>query len=846
MDVIIYAHTHWDREWYRPFEEFRLRLIDVIEQITAQLLNGEINCFYLDGQTIILEDYLQIHPQKKQTIIDLIKDKKLMIGPWYVLADEFLVSGESLIRNLLIGINQAKDFGYDGEFIGYLPDSFGHNSEIPRILASFNIKNAVVWRGVGNHKSEFIWKSKDNSSVLATYLIEGYFQDILNQNYSIGEKTRKIAEFLNKIREYTAHETILLPVGGDHLGPAPNLNKQIDKINKHIKNYTLYSGCITDYINTIANKNSELEEITGELRDNSRNPVLPGTLSARLYLKQYNARLSWKLNKLAEPLQTHIEHHGMLPDRKKEFEYAWKLLLKNHPHDSICGCSIDEVHNEMEDRFNRLDQILEGLISRSLYALDQRVEKGSIIIYNSSDYSFNGVLKVKTSENLPKNLMSQYISSNKEFPSEILFDTQRVPLQEDIKDHHDYLIWVEDIPPHSINIIDKDYQYKKYPTIVETNKTFIKNSRIIVRVNIDGTLTLTDSDSGKEFYGLHVFYDYADKGDTYNFSPIPNDKAQKARFIKSEVIENNQLRGILRLFYEMEMPESLDKNEEARSIVFLTQIIIADIIVYADSRRVEFETSWENTSKDHILQLRFKHEEKIYKTVSENTFGLIERDFDPDYNLAEHIPASKGQELKTNTAPMQRFVWANGLGIITEGLSEYGVIGNDIYITLLRSVGKLSRGAIDTRGIPAGPPLDVPEAQCLKIQKVRYALCATNKPEALFMEADQFMKPLITSIGMAQDNSREHKIPHNLLVFDNSSIYTYAVKSPENKNTKGIIIRLMNISSEKQSINIKTEHNFSKITEVNSLEKPVSEEIEINQEVKFNPFELKTFLLSHP
>ncbi|MCK7485182.1 MAG: hypothetical protein MZU97_06225 [Bacillus subtilis] len=95
MDVIVYSHTHWDREWYRPFQEFRLRLIDVIDQIINQLTQGEMNSFYLDGQTIALDDYLQIHPYKKEQIIELIKNKKLLIGPWYVLADEFLVSGKA-------------------------------------------------------------------------------------------------------------------------------------------------------------------------------------------------------------------------------------------------------------------------------------------------------------------------------------------------------------------------------------------------------------------------------------------------------------------------------------------------------------------------------------------------------------------------------------------------------------------------------------------------------------------------------------------------------------------------------------------------------------------------------
>jgi alpha-mannosidase len=252
---------------------------------------------------------------------------------------------------------------------------------------------------------------------------------------------------------------------------------------------------------------------------------------------------------------------------------------------------------------------------------------------------------------------------------------------------------------------------------------------------------------------------------------------------------------------------------------------------------------WENFSRDHTLRLKFRFDDKVYRTVAEDNFGTIERTFNPDYNLSEHIPAGEGREARVNTAPMQRFVWANGLGIITEGLPEYGVEGNDLFITLLRSVGKLSGGAIETRGTPAGPPLDVPGAQCLGVQRVRYAIYATDKPEELFMEADQFMRPVLTEAGVARDNSGEKEIPHSLLNFDNPHIYTYAVKLPYNQEQNGMIVRLMNTSDREQRINIQSELKFSRITEVNSLESPVSKPMDTAQEIIFKPYELKSLLM---
>jgi len=840
MDVIVYTQTHWDREWYRTFQEFRLRLVQVVDRVIEQLEQNKLDCFYFDGQTIALEDYLEIRPEQKEKILKLIKDKKLFIGPWYVLADEFLVSGESLIRNLLIGINQSKEFGCN-EFVGYLPDAFGHSSDIPRILSSVNIDYAIVWRGAGNNKSEFIWKSPDGSSVLTTYLTEGYFQDFFNHPVSAKKKAENIEKLLDKIKKYSLSDLILLPAGGDHLSPPIDFDNKINQVNNNIDNYKLSPGSIFHYKNLIKTKNLDLAEVTGELRDNTRNFILPGTFSARLYLKRANTISTWKLSRLAEPLYSLLHQCGTVSGLENELSYAWKLLIQNHPHDSICGCSIDQVHDEMMPRFNQVDQISDWLTGFCLNKLAQKVEKGSLIVYNSSSEAFSGVIKVKTSENLPQNIMKQYLGTANEFPQEILYDIERAPLQEDMKKHKEYLIWAEDIKPHSIQIISKEYKYKEHPTIVETESRFIKNSRIRLEVNNDGTLKLTDSDVGKTFDNLQIFCDMADNGDTYNFSPVKNDQPLKARLLSTKVMENGKLRGILRLVYEIKIPKSLDKIKKTRSKRVLTHNINVDIVVNADSRRTEFNASWENLSCDHILQVRFKFSEKVCKTFAENNFGIIERTFDPDYDITNYLPAGKDNELKSNTAPMQRFVFANGLGIITEGLTEYGVEGNDLYITLLRSVGKLSGGAIGSRGTPAGPPLDVPGAQCIGEQKARYAICAVHKPEELFMEADRFLGCILTETGIAEDNSAEEGIIKNLLNFNNPDIYTYAVKLPNDKNQKGIIARLMNISDRKQCIKISSDINFKEIKEVNSLENTTSEGL---KQIEFKPYEVKSLLLS--
>lgn len=848
MKVITYNHTHWDREWYKTFQEFRLRFVEVMDLIIKEIRNDNIDCFYLDGQTVILEDYFELYPENMKIIKDLIAKNKIIIGPWYALADEFLVSGESLFRNMFIGVKQAKELGCN-KFIGYLPDSFGHNSEIPRILSAFEIKNAVLWRGAGSLKSEFVWSSPDNSSVIATYLIEGYFQNILHYDIPIEEKAEKLKDILDKIKEYSATDYILLPVGGDHLGCVVGLKNQLQEIQKILNDYSFEAGGIFEYIEKVEQiltaavqpQNDDLYQFKGELRDNSRNPILPGTLSTRLYLKQENAVATWKLSKIAEPFYSFIQNAGFVSARNNEFEYAWKMLLKNHPHDSICGCSIDEVHDEMMPRFAQVNQIADGLILRGQNAVSQLVNKDSVWVYNCSDYEYSGIIKIKTNKKLPVNLEKQFIKSIREFPKEILLDTQRPPFSEDIEEFNEYLVYVENIKPHSINIIRKDFQYSKQPDIVEVQENFIKNSRVQITVNTDGTLKLTDFELQKEFDGMHYFYDRADIGDTYNYSPLKNDKPLKSKFIKTEIIEKGKLRSTLRVYSEIDIPAYFDEEKNQRSEESNKTVITTDISITSGSKRAEFSTSWENNSKDHILQIKFFFNKTIKETHAENTFGLIKRQFDPDWSLTENIPAPKGIELKTNTSAMQRFVFANGLGVITEGLAEYGVSQNELYITALRSVGKLSKLSLNTRNFPAGPPLDTNGAQCLGKQSIRYSICAVENPVELFKEADEFCGSIIVDVGNNKKKVDAIDKTFNFFKINNKNIYTYAAK-PEEKGDD-VVIRLMNLLGEDQEVCLCTDLKFSSYAVVNGMEEKISDFMEFDRALVFKPYELKSILL---
>lgn len=172
--IHVVSHTHWDREWYLAFQRFRFRLVELIDHLLALLeADPDYRSFMLDGQMIVLEDYLEIRPEREAQIRRYVQEGRLLIGPWYILPDEFLVSPEATVRNLLVGGQVCRRFG-PRMGIGYIPDPFGHVGQMPQILRGIGIDVACLWRGVGEQPTELCWRAPDGSEVLLLHLRDSY------------------------------------------------------------------------------------------------------------------------------------------------------------------------------------------------------------------------------------------------------------------------------------------------------------------------------------------------------------------------------------------------------------------------------------------------------------------------------------------------------------------------------------------------------------------------------------------------------------------------------------------------------------------------------------------------
>lgn len=645
--VIAYLHTHWDREWYREYEVFRLRLVKVFDNILNYLQEGKIPSFYFDGQVSALLDYLEVRPENEGIVRELISKKKLFIGPFYCLVDEYLTDGICFRKNLEIGLKIARNFGCK-DFLGYFADTFGHSENVSKILHEYGIDKAVVWRGCpADLPSEFIF-----NGVNTVNLIRGYFMDIFSSDKSIQDKAEFLKGHLNLITEKSS-DVLLLPIGADHLGIPEDIVEQIDMVNGILEDYEISLGSIFDYFNIV-----DFEKVyNGELRDNSNTFILQGSYSARTKLKQMNTMCSYKLD-LANKVQNKFGNNY-----SNIIEYAYKLLLQNQAHDSICGCSTDMVHRENVTRYNKILQIADTVIDEVGF---NKPEDMAITFKNLDKYKLLEVERTEVEEN------SQVLSMRQGFPKKLLYDINKIPVTEDYT---------------TIYTLLKEFNPVNTSSDLFVDNTNIFNSKLRFVLE-DGKIDLYDKASC--YKNFIQFVRYKDKGDCYNFGPEVNDCGEVAEIKSAKVIMNGPLRVGLRLY---------------------TSFFNVDIFLNKKSKLLNFKIKWLNLMSNRLWQVRFNLKDSVKVVKSEDMNLLITREFDSDYNVRENLPKEKGREVKTNTAPFQRFVWTNGLGIITKGLTEYEVFKNSISVTLLRSTGIISNPQNPARTTPAGPPIKTVEAQ---------------------------------------------------------------------------------------------------------------------------------------
>lgn len=972
LNIILVPHTHWDREWYQTFQQFRIRLVHTVNKLLDILdRDPAFRHFMLDGQTIVLDDYLEVEPEQEERLKAYIRSGRILVGPWYLQPDEFLVGGESLVRNLQIGSQQAAEFGGTMR-VGYVPDCFGHIAQLPQILQGFGIDNAVFWRGVGAEarQSEFYWAAPDGTSVLVIHLADALgYSNARMMPLAPAEFATRVEMLAASILPKATTNTLLFMNGSDHLEPQDGLPATIAAANelllhikpehekilaqighyaqngaaKHLDGMHVRIGTLPQYIEAVRQhiavngQEEALQTLSGEMRSSQYSHLLPSVLSTRMWIKQQNTANEHLLVNWVEPLTAWAWKLGASYPAGL-VRLAWKYLLQNHPHDSICGCSIDQVHRENAVRFAQSQQVAESVLAQAMQHIVEHVDTrapfaspqtgskpASIVVFNPAPgprteavqavVQFPGSLKdavvvdeqgrhvpfhvvnrwrqeigsmpiaretlaaavalmgvqapgefTRMAEGMVTTTLGQpegaygimHIHIDTEQQAGVAFVEVMIAPRGNLPDNENELLASErqmlqvieredihtlettvvdqahetidfvaaDVPPYGLKtfwVYPRGLQVDGSPTSsaslssLVSQPNSIENEYYRVEANAeDGTLTVTDKQSGVVFSGLNRFVDGGDVGDLYNYCPPKQDTlvSQPVEPPKIELTGSGPVRATLRISGRWSLPVACSSSRAERSSRMTICHITSEVSLVPGVRRIDMHTSVENKAKDHRLRVQFPVPYMVETVAAEGTFEVRSRPI----AAARPENVHEWSEEPVNTFPQKRFVDISngtiGLGILNRGLPEYEVITEGpglaegqrmaIAITLLRCVEWLSRGDLTTRRGHAGPMELTPEAQCLGQHVFDYALVFHSgdwaAEEALVQrEALAFNVPVRAMVvpvveESAEGSSRALGSQAKLLEVEPREIVVSAIK--RSNVGDGLVVRLYNPLSQ--------------------------------------------------
>ena len=801
----IISHSHWDREWYLPYEKHHMLLIEFMDTLIETLeTDPDYQSFHLDGQTLLIEDYLQVRPENKERLKKLIKDKRIHVGPWFILQDEFLTSSEANIRNLQFGHQLAREYGEVCK-VGYFPDSFGNIGQAPQILKKSGIETAVFGRGVKptgfNNKvsdsdtyespySEMYWESEDGSKVLAI-LFANWYSNGLEIPVDADEAKKYWDQKLADAKKYASTPHLLFMNGCDHQPVQTDLSQAIKVAQELYPDIEFKHSNFEDYIESLNEElAADMATITGELRSQETDGwyTLANTASARIYIKQLNAKCQMMLEKMAEPLAT-IAHKEGKQYPHHLFKYAWKLLMENHPHDSICGCSVDEVHREMVTRFEKVQTVAQHIIDESMAYLASKINTTifkkddrlvhPFVIANTSGWERSGVVetelevdKMYFSEGPVTEVVKQMhekelvsyevvdLNGNKipatieVLPNKFNYDLPKDRFRQPyIAKRLKVTLEVERIPAfgyESFALVEVKESSQLEGSLMTDNLT-VDTPFMTVKFNENGSLKIFDKETKKTYDNFGIFEDCGDIGNEYIFFMPKDDKPITTHnsVAKIEVIEDKPYRTIVKVNHTLMIPskanELLDqeiqdlvefKHRQASRTNDLIPFEIETLYtIERQNRIIKAKTKFNNEAFDHRLRVLFETNIQTPYHYADSIFEVVKRQtlLNP---IWENPCRSQHQQAFVNVHDYEA-----GVTIANIGLNEYEVLeqqNNTIAITLHRGVRELGDWGVFL----------TPDAQCLGEHEVEFAIILhgnENSRLKSYTEAYQYQIDWITS-----------------------------------------------------------------------------------------------------
>ena len=825
-DIFYLSGTHWDREWYQTFQGFRNRLVETVDDMIDYLeKDDKFGVFHFDGQTIVLEDYAEIAPENTDRLKKLISDGKIKVGPWYDMPDEFLLSGESLIRNLMKGTRLAKKWGAEPWQVGYICDIFGHIAQTPQIFDGFGINHSILGRGMREDaKTFFRWQSPDGTECFTFHLnphrgygyMWGWISAECKNPDNYDELKAVIKAAVDEEIERSNSSVLILMEAQDHIPIEKNTPKYIEIIKELYPDINVHHCDIAEAQEIIESEADNFPVLTGEINAPAENVhpylhLITNTLSSYYTHKKSNDECQNLLEKVLEPMTLFSGLNGK-KIRRSYINLAYQYLLQNHPHDSICGCSIDQVHKDMVYRFDQVKEIGEILTENFLY--ENRPEAGkdseyALKLYNPLPFARREC--VTTEIILKKDFPTKY---SEPFGYEDIFSFkvldengndipyERVKM---VKNYikHSYKVSTEDGECYTISFMAdmpacgyKEYRIVPFEKPVRYMKKmvsgadFVENDFVRVSITQNGEINIFDKKTKAEYKNLASFIDDGEIGDGwYHANPVNDVTVYSASTgARVEKIENGPSRCVFRVTKVMEVPECMNNaaTGKSRSERYVKMPISLEVGLSENARFADVKLTVDNTAKDHRLRLSIPTDIDNKKYFAGQTFYCNERKTGIDYtmqNWREHDQYEK----QTNGILGKRDESGNGIAFVSAyGLHECaGYDDGSLAVTLFRAF----KTTVSTMGEKNG--------QMSGELEYKFLLAPIDKT-VTYSELVKLQDRLAAAPAYScSEVSSDYKLTQKSFAeLSGENINMSIIKTPEDEEENALIVRVFNASAE--------------------------------------------------
>lgn len=732
-------HTHWDREWYLTRAGFLARLVPALDDLVGRLAaDPGFRSFLLDGQTVLVEDYLRVRPEQAPVIASVVAEGRLQLGPWYVLADELVPSGESLVRNLLAGRADAERLGGRLDVL-YSPDAFGHPAAWPMLAAEFGIRYGVIWRGLGGEPGQdgdlYRWRDGVGRELLLYHLPpEGYEVGaaLPADPERLAPAWRRLAPGL---RARAASSQVAVFVGADHQAAHPQIGRLRDLLAGLEPDSKVRISRLDEFLAQAGEAAGTLPVLQGEQRwSYGYTWTLQGVHGTRAPLKRRYAEAELTLERIAEPLAA-LDFWYLGRDAEPLLNTAWRTLLRSQFHDSICGCTSDPVARRVQARVEDAAAMADEIARSALFSLAghhpdaareaagpaeprlvfwnpvPRLRAGVVVADLTwfrrdvlvgppgageprhapppTDAEIAAALDGAPYQALGRRVGQERLDAARHYPDQDEVEIVRVALAAPRLGGFSLAEGAGDVPSHPVTLTAGG----------------LGNGILETGIDRGGRVWLRARRGGVRLTGLFGLESEPDAGDTYSFASGAGARERIFRWTSARVLAAGPLVGAIEARTRL-----LGGRVGARLVLSL----------HAGSGALRATLELENRATDHRLRLRFPLGEEIGATLAGSAFGAIQRSVPMPFG--REYPA----EAPVSTQPAQRFVEARGgsrsLAVFAPGFFEYQPAGSELAITLLRAVGQLSRSDLPTRPGHAGWPVPTPEAQCLGCERLQFGI----------------------------------------------------------------------------------------------------------------------------